>query len=294
MSNTVQRLPVLIFGFASLGAVVCGAATLAAAGVPPGSWLRNPVAWLVGALLAWGLMRLRRSLPLARSFLGLALVAIGGSFLASPQEGVHRWIDLGPLHVNVAALFLPAAIVALAFCGILSRLGVAFAAAIAVLLVLQPDASQATSFVAAVLVLLARSTAPNGLRFTAMAAALFVAVLSWSRPDPLESVPEVEGIFPLAFAVSPVLAIAAAFGLAVASLAPLAMRAPADGSQETAALALTAYFVCAAICPIFGAFPVPLVGLGMSFPVGYWLGIALLSRAGACGADRLESASTRQ
>jgi hypothetical protein len=26
----------------------------------------------------------------------------------------------------------------------------------------------------------------------------------------------------------------------------------------------------------FRAFPVPLVGVGMSFPVGYWLGIALL------------------
>jgi len=77
--------------------------------------------------------------------MGLALFAVAGSFLAPAQEGVHRWIDLGPLHVNVAALSLPAAIVALAFCGIWSRIGGAFAAAIAVLLVLQPDASQATS-----------------------------------------------------------------------------------------------------------------------------------------------------
>jgi hypothetical protein len=36
-----------------------------------------------------------------------------------------------------------------------------------------------------------------------------------------------------------------------------------------------------AILPAAGVFPVPLVGLGMSFPVGYWMGMALL-----CARDR--------
>jgi hypothetical protein len=41
------------------------------------------------------------------------------------------------------------------------------------------------------------------------------------------------------------------------------------------------YFISVGICPNFGAFPVPLIGLGMSFPVGYWLGIALLCAKGS-------------
>jgi hypothetical protein len=41
-------------------------------------------------------------------------------------------IDLGPLHINVAALLLPAAVVSLAFCGIWSSTGRAFVAAMAV------------------------------------------------------------------------------------------------------------------------------------------------------------------
>jgi hypothetical protein len=64
--------------------------------------------------------------------------------------------------------------------------------------------------------------------------------------------------------------------LGAASLAPFALRNAADAARRAGSLALTAYFVSAALCPVFGAFPVPLIGLGMSFPVGYWLGIALL------------------
>ncbi|MEO5721427.1 MAG: hypothetical protein ABIR71_08165 [Chthoniobacterales bacterium] len=268
-----------IFAAASLAAVVAGSATLAATGLAFGSWVRNPMAWLVGLVLGTGLMRLRSLLPFARAILALALLGLAGSFLAPAQDGVHRWIDLGPLHINVAALLLPAAVVALAFCGISTRTGLAFTAAMAALLVLQPDASQATSFLIAVIILVTVSTPSRGRLLTGIAAALVLA-LSWTRPDPLQPVAEVEGIFLLALSVSPLLAAVAGLALMAASLAPLGIRTTAGASHRNAALALTGYFVSAAICPAFGAFPVPLVGLGMSFPVGYWLGLALLCARG--------------
>jgi hypothetical protein len=206
----------------------------------------------------------------------VAFVAVAGTFLAKGQGGVHRWIDAGPLHVNVAALLLPPAVVALAFCGIWSRTGLPFVAAIAAFLVLQPDASQATSFLVGVVILVAGSTAPRPRRLTALAAAVLVAAISWIRPDPLQPVPQVEGVFPLAFGVSPVLAAVAALALMAVSLAPLCIPNAAGAEHRIAALALSGYFISAGVCPAFGAFPVPLVGLGMSFPVGHWLGIALL------------------
>jgi hypothetical protein len=144
------------------------------------------------------------------------------------------------------------------------------------LLVFQPDASQATSFFAAVVILIAGSTAPKVGRFAAIACAIIIAAIAWARPDPLKPVAAVEGIFALAFAMSPLLALAAAVALAAACFAPLAIRNGADAQHQIAALAVTIYFICTALCPAFGAFPVPLVGLGMSFPAGYWLGIALL------------------
>src|SRR6185369_4576107 len=87
---------------ASLIAVASGAVALAATGHPIGSWIRNPIAWLTGLVLAMALMRVRSLLPLSRMILAVAVVALAGTFLAPAQAGVHRWIDLGPLHVNVA------------------------------------------------------------------------------------------------------------------------------------------------------------------------------------------------
>ena len=265
-----------IFGVASLIAVASGAATLCATGLPSGSWIRNPVAWLVGVVLATGLMLLRSAVALSRAILAVTLVAVAGTFSVRAQDGVHRWVDVGPLHVNIAALLLPAAVIALAFCGIWSRIGLTFVVGMAALLALQPDASQATSFLVAVIILVGGSDAPRARRCAMIAAAVLVAGISWTRPDPLHAVAEVESIFPLAFATSPVLAAAGALSLAAASLAPFAIGNSAGAQHRIAALALTGYFVSAAVCPAFGVFPVPLVGLGMSFPVGYWLGIALL------------------
>jgi hypothetical protein len=71
------------------------------------------------------------------------------------------------------------------------------------------------------IILLACSTAPRACRVASIAAAFLVAAISWCRPDPLQPVAEVEGIFPLALSVSPLLASAAALALAVASLSPL-------------------------------------------------------------------------
>ena len=270
-----------VFAVASLIAVASGAVTLARTGQPIGSWIRNPIAWLIGLVLALGVMRIRSLLPVSRVILGVAIVAVAGTFLAPAQGGVHRWIDAGSLHINVAALLLPSAIVALAFCGIWSRLGFAFAGAMAALLVLQPDASQATSFLVAVLVLVSGSSAPRAGRITAIAVVLLIAAISWTRPDALQPVPEVEGILGLAKAISPALAITAALALTATFFAPLCIRNAAGTTPRIAAIALSSYFISAAICTNYGAFPVPLVGLGMSFPVGYWLGVALLCAKGS-------------
>lgn len=226
-------------------------------------------------------MRLRRSIPLFRVILGVAFVALAATFLAPAQSGVHRWIGAGPLHINVAALVLPPSVIALAFSGIWSRIGLAFVAATAAMLVLQPDASQATSFLVAVIILLGGSPAPRAGRIGTIAVCILITAIAWGRPDPLQPVAEVEGILLLAKAISPVLSVAAAIALMAASLAPYCIRNTAGAPDRIAALALAGYFISAAVCSNFGAFPVPLVGLGMSFPVGYWLGIALL-----CGKGR--------
>ncbi|HEY0014217.1 MAG TPA: hypothetical protein VGB79_15345 [Allosphingosinicella sp.] len=271
-TDAAGRRTLLLFALASLAAVAAGAATLAAAG--SGSWLRNPIAWCVGALLGGALYAGGRASWVRSAALVLAPVGLAATLVAAPVDGVHRWIDAGPLHVNLAALLLPAMIVAAGLAGITSRLAAAASAAAAILLVLQPDASQATALAAAAAVLLARSGGPVALR--AGLAVLFAgaAAAAWLRPDPLQPVAEVEEIFGLAFASIPILAGLGALALAAAAAAPLGLAR--RGNSADAALALFAYFAVTALAPLAGAYPVPLMGLGMSFPVGWWLGAALL------------------
>jgi hypothetical protein len=276
------RLALLLFAIASLAAVAAGASTLAAAGAGPGTWLRNPIAWAVGGLLAAGLYRWGRAAWARTAALLAAPAGLAATFLAEPVEGVHRWVDIGPFHMNMAALLLPAAVVA-AGLRVTSPLVLAAAAAIAILLILQPDASQAIAFAAAIALLLLRSRGPVALRVGLIAFFIAAATASLIGPDTLQPVREVEGIFALALETAPALAALGALALAAAAFAPL--RLAGRGETGDTAAALCVYFVIVALAPLAGAYPVPLVGLGMSFPVGWWLAVGLLSAHGRATKD---------
>jgi len=267
------RLTFGLFGVASLIAVALGCVAAAANGVAVGLWGRNLVAWGVGALLALAVARAPvRAAPGAP--LILAMVGIAASFLFPSLDGVHRWIGLGPVRLNAAELLAPMAAVALAR-GHTSTLTLASAAILAVLLTAQPDRSQAVALAGVmVTVALASSSAPWARRLFTAATPVVAAVAVFARPDPLQPVPEVEGIVRLAAAVSPLLAIAAVAGVIAAVAAPLA----AGRKARTAALALTVHLAITSLAAFVAPFPVPLIGMGLSPILGAWLGIGLLLR----------------
>ncbi|HEU4559753.1 MAG TPA: hypothetical protein VFS20_18005 [Longimicrobium sp.] len=206
----------------------------------------------------------------------MAPVVLAATLLNPGQEGVHRWIDVGPVHMNAAALLLPAAVVALATA---ADRGWAWLAAAGMLglLVLQPDASQAAALGAGMLVVLASLRAPAPVRAGGAAATVLAVVAACIRPDPLTPVPEVEGIIGLAWASSPVMAVATVALLAATALFPL--RLAGRSRRFTPALALAACCAVQALAPAFGAFPVPLAGIGMSPVLGFWLGAGALAAA---------------
>jgi hypothetical protein len=265
------------FTLLSLAAVAAGCAVAAAHGVPAGSWARNLAAWGIGAVVAWvAATRMSRF----SGFLLVAPASLAVTLLNPGQEGVHRWIDVGPVHVNAAATLLPAAVVALAVLGD-RRWSWLAAAAMLGLLVLQPDASQAAALGAGMLVVLASLRAPALVRAGRAAATVLAVAAACLQPDPLAPVPEVEGIIGLAWAWSPVAAVIAITLLAAAALFPL--RRAGRSRPYTPALALAACCGVQALAPAFGAFPVPLVGMGMSPVLGFWLGAGALAAAHRSG-----------
>jgi cell division protein FtsW (lipid II flippase) len=263
------------FAAASLSAVLLGAWICAANGVPAHLWARNLVAWGVGALAGWGLARLRGRRE-SLIVVAVAALALAATLFDPGQLGVHRWLTLGPLSVNAALLTLPAAIVALG--RMRDRLGSwAVAAAILAILVAQPDASQATAFGAALVWIAWRGDGAAGVRVAAAPVAAALAAAAWFRPDPLQPVPEVEQIVELAYRMAPPLAAAALVSQAAYSLVPALVLRRGRPDERLAAGALSLYLALSAVSPWLGAFPVPLVGLGLSSVLGAWLGVGLLA-----------------
>lgn len=263
--------PLAIYGGLSLVAMAIGCAVAAASGVPAAVWLRNPISWAVGAAAAAGLASHAGS---RTAFVVLALAPLGlaASLLNAGLQGVHRWIDAGPLHLNAAQVLLPAAVVALA--GQARPWRWVIGALIMALLIAQPDASQATAFGGALFALIGVSPLTRRARLAGMAATGVAIAASWLRPDPLGPVPEVEEIMRLAAELSPVAAVAAWVALIAAVGSPALMKTPGD---RGASRALCAYAVLSALMPLLGPFPVPLVGMAMSPILGLWLGIGLLA-----------------
>src|SRR5947208_4219682 len=101
-----------VFGLASFGAVSSGCYVMAAAHTGSAFCVRNLLAWLAGALLAFALSRVRFSPRFAVGAIAVCVVALVGTLLNAGEMGVHRWINAGPLHINIAALVLPLLLVA--------------------------------------------------------------------------------------------------------------------------------------------------------------------------------------
>jgi len=260
----------LLFGGLSLGAVLIGAWTAHAHGVATRGWGLNLAAWGLGAGVAAGMARWGKAsagwLILTGAILGLTLMSPGLS-------GVHRWITIGPLRLNGAELLMPVALTTLASLGWRSAFRWVFPSISLVLLALQPDASQAVATAGAAIVVCAGGSLAGRTKALLGISWATGAVVAALRPDPLLPVPEVEGVIQLAAALSPGLAVLAVAALAGAALAPLAANGSAVPSVRISARALAAYLVLSALAPLAGAFPVPLVGMGVSPILGAWLGI---------------------
>jgi len=270
---------VFAFGIVSLLTIALGAVVMANADIPLSIWIRNPIAWLLAGAAALFLA--------SRGWLGAwlapaAAIIIALSLIGTDQQGVHRWLDLGAIQFNTAALVLPAAIAA--FIRTPAVVAIPAFAIVAGLLAWQPDISQLAAFALAAILLCAARFGWKGaaLAFLLSAAAIAICL---SRPDPLAPVPHVEGIFTLAWSQSPALAIAMAVSMALAALSPILLR-----NSAPAAIPLTAYFATTSLAVLLGTYPVPLAGYGLSFVIGWWFGIAVIAAPSLRQANSLTSA----
>lgn len=116
-----------------------------------------------------------------------AIIALILTFANQGMEGVHRWISIGAVKLNVAMIVLP--MIFLELYQILKIRGLTYAGvgAFIILLVLffQPDASQLTGFAIPVMIMLSLNTRSKKIRFLITGVSVLFIVLSWIRLDHL-------------------------------------------------------------------------------------------------------------
>lgn len=279
-----MRLPLLHGLLVAVPPVAASFAVLALADADEGAWLMQIMAVCLAcavAVVGASLSKLARNRSGLAAAIGLFSVMCLAAPLLSNASGPARWLALGPVNLYVAPIVLPTFIVAFSAL-IVQRdrcrwLALAGAVGASVLLAVQPDASQVLALLVAVLVTLV------GVRLNAWASGLTLALMSlatawaFSRPDPLEPVPHVEGVFQLALGHSTLAgtAIVASAVALVAGLYQYSLKGPWWLSS------VAGYYAVLFVCSFAGLTPAPLIGYGAGPLLGYGLMIAMSWWAGA-------------
>ncbi|MCW1402152.1 hypothetical protein OKA06_07355 [Novosphingobium sp. MW5] len=264
---------------AYVAAVAAGIVWLWLAGAPQTYALVNGAATIVGLVAA---VILRRVPARALELFGLVLAALAmaAAIMVGPGvDGVHRWLEIGPLRLHTAALFGPLFLIA--YLRRADWTGTAAALVVAALAALQPDMSFALALVLSISLALFFDFRP--LRLVALAGSAGALLFTANRPDGLQPVPFVENVLQDALSSGGLPAILLPAALAVAIAAPLFL--PVERRAEGAAV--SGWFLALTAASLLAPFPTPLIGYGAAPIIGYGIAIGLLGHMPAAGSKRI-------
>lgn len=248
---------------------VLGIVGMAREGVPVGIWMQNPMAIAVLAFGAMAAGRLGVRLP-ARVVVIASVLLLGLTFLGQGIDGVHRWLRLPGFTLNAAAVALPACVAALTrLAGERQTAWVSFGiGGIALLLCLQPDASQLLAFSLPMIALLTVAALPKGLKLGGPLLLAALTLLSWLHLDHLPPVSYTEGILAILRGQSAVLY---AEGILALLWVPVRFMVGESGEGRRIALSVALYYAMMILASFLGNFPVPFMGYGVSPILGCYI-----------------------
>ena len=201
-----------------------------------------------------------------------ATIALMLTFANQGMEGVHRWISIGAVKLNVAMIVLP--MILLELYQVLKIRGLTYAgvSAFIILLVLffQPDASQLIGFAIPVMIMLSLNTRSKKIRFLITGVSVLFIVLSWIRLDHLPPVNYVERILMMVADMGGIWLVLGIISLAILP-APFILLPPKNAVSVSRYIGC--YYIVILLSTLFGNFPVPLMGYGISPIVGYYLSL---------------------
>ena len=208
----------------------------------------------------------------------VSVLLLCSSFLSTGIEGVHRWIQVGPISLNTAFICLPVLLIAINKLMALGQSKVCYILIpiIAGVLFLQPDASMISAFSIALLPIIMSNPISKLFKYCALTILLILSVISWWNIDNLHPVAYVEDIIVLAKEggwLYLLLCVISLFSL----LLPFVKidRYQQDGIIS---VSLGLFFFVLILSTLVGDFPVPLIGYGISPIVGYMISVAYVEK----------------
>lgn len=271
--NIISSRPRLLGLICGAAAVAIGMAYMDSAGAPARYLLVNFAALVLGATAWLALGRAGRS-NLAGA--GPAILALSVPLLLTASfgiavDGASRWVNVGPLTLQVSLILLPVMIILYARRP--DPAGTAGMIAAALALAVQPDRAMAGVLAVALLVLALDK--PGRLQVLAAAASILAFGRTLLTPDSLAAAAYVDQVLYTAFDVHP-LAGAAVVAGAASLVVPAALGLSKGAVDRAALLAFGACWSAAVAAAALGNYPTPLVGYGGSAVLGYLLSVALL------------------
>jgi cell division protein FtsW (lipid II flippase) len=256
---------------AILPALLFGTYTMAFSEVPKSIWMMNLGFGLLGIALQWVFFRFRPVFKKVNPFpiILISMVLLLLTFWDDGYKDVHRWVSFGTFKVNIGLIVSP--VILIQIHKMENRIMALLVSLLSVLVFLfQPDASLVTAFSAAAVMLLIRKNSSNITKGLILIAAIGASVFAWYNLDSLPAVSYVEDILSLAWKISWVFGICSVLSLV---LLPLPFFVLSSKENRTMAYSLGLYFSLILLAPIFGNFPVMVMGYGISPIIGYFIGL---------------------
>ncbi len=260
-----------------LPAIIIGAVAMKLNNIPTSIYIQNILCFVIlGVVYLCKKVSTKfiKQNPLV--FIIISIVVLVFTFISSGLEGVHRWVSVGPIQLYISVIVMPIIIINLWSLLQEGKIMIAMISimCVSVILTLQPDASIMTAFSVSSIIL-TWNKIKNFFRFLITVFLGGLTVVTWIFLDELEPVAYVEGIFKLVIDMGIIGLILGVISLAVLII-PFLIFPPKK--NKIVSICFGIYFIIILISNVFGNFPVPLMGYGISPIIGYFISIAWFTK----------------
>ncbi|MGG7076632.1 cell division protein [Clostridium sardiniense] len=256
-------------------AVIIGVIAMKTAGVSAITFGQNLAYLIIGGLISGYIVSRDTKIKKNSNSILVILITIillGLTFIDKGIYGIHRWVAIGPIKFYVTSIILPITIIEL--WNLLQRKKwmstVVITLLILVILSIQPDASQLTAFSITIIIIFWNKLNRKIVKVIVSGILLILNSLSWIYLDALNPVPYVEQIVSL---VGNMGSIWFVLGIISLIILPLPFILFPAKRYKLLSRGIGIYFILILISTIFGNFPVPLMGYGVSPMIGYFIAI---------------------